>query len=107
MITQPYIPEGFHLWNTSMESWYNNLVSDGSANANVSSKFDSEYLRPYRKTGNQICYEGFKWKMGHYLYPIMIKQFQLTAPDGQTITDSPIYQNPYCLQERTSRQNSD
>jgi hypothetical protein len=33
--------------------------------------------------------------MAHYLEPIMVKQFQLTAPDGQTVTDSLIYQNPY------------
>lgn len=96
MITSPYIPEGFHLWNTPMEGWYaGKLISNGSTSANVSSKEDSEYLRPYRRTPNQRCYDGLKWKMAHYLDPIMIKQFQLTATDGQTITDSPIYQNPY------------
>lgn len=95
MITTPYIPEGFHLWNTPMESWQENLIADGSSSANVSSKEDSEYLRPYRRTGNQRCYNGLKWKMAHYLEPIMVKQFQLTAPDGQTVADSPIYQNPY------------
>ncbi|MDR2775830.1 MAG: RagB/SusD family nutrient uptake outer membrane protein, partial [Tannerella sp.] len=95
MITSPYIPEGFHLWNTPMESWYDDLKADGSGSATVSSKTDSEYLRPYRRTSGQRCYDGFKWKMAHYLEPIMIKQFQLTAPDGQTVADSPIYQNPY------------
>ena len=95
MISTPYIPEGMHLWNTPMESWYNNLKADGTTSANVSPESDSEYLRPYRKTISQRGYNGFIWKMAHYLDPIMIKQFQLTAPDGQTIADSPIYQNPY------------
>ncbi len=95
MITTPYIPEGFHLWNTPMESWYTNLNADGSSSANVSPESDSEYLRPYRRTSTQRCYNGFTWKLAHYLEPIMIKQFQMTAPDGKTIADSPIYQNPY------------
>jgi hypothetical protein len=95
MITTPYIPEGMHLWNTPMEKWYTDLVADGSSKANVSSKSDSEYLRPYRKTSTQRCYSGFKWKMAHYLEPIMVKEFLLTAPDGKTIANSPIYQNPY------------
>jgi hypothetical protein len=95
MITTPYIPEGMHLWNTPMESWYDNLISDGSTNANVSPESDSEYLRPYRKTASQRGYSGFIWKMAHYLEPIEIKQFLLTSSDGKTIADSPIYQNPY------------
>lgn len=64
----PYIPEGMHLWNTPMEQWYNGLVADGSANATVSQKSDSEYLRPYRRTSTQKCYGGYKWKWS-YLEP--------------------------------------
>lgn len=95
MISTPYIPEGMHLWNTPMEQWYQGLVADGSANATVSQKSDSEYLRPYRRNSTQKCYEGYKWKMAHYLEPIMAKQFLITASDGVTVEDSPIYQNPY------------
>jgi hypothetical protein len=95
MTVTPYHPEGIHLWNTPIESWYNDLKADGSGSANVSPKTDSEYLRPYRKTSNQRCYDGFKWKMAHYLEPIRIDQFRITAPDGKTVEDSPIYQNPY------------
>ena len=93
--TSPYHPEGLHLWNTPIESWYPNLVSDGSANANVSSSSDSEYLRPYRKTPNQKCYTGLTWSMAHYLSPLPVEEFQLTASDGKTISTSPLYQNPY------------
>ncbi|MDR1004375.1 MAG: RagB/SusD family nutrient uptake outer membrane protein [Prevotellaceae bacterium] len=95
LIATPYIPEGMHLWNTPMEAWYTNLVSDGSNKANVSSKTDSEYLRPLRKRSSILGYDGFTWKMAHYLEPIRIDQFLITAPDGKSIEDSPIYQNPY------------
>lgn len=95
LISTPYIPEGFHLWNTPMESWYTDLKADGSSTANVSQKSDSEYLRPYRYTSTQRCYDGYKWKMAHYLYPLPVKQMQLTSDDGSTISTSPIYQNPY------------
>lgn len=95
LITEPYIPEGIHLWNTPMESWYNNLVADGSSKANVSSKSDSEYLRPLRKRSNILGYDGFTWQMAHYLEPIRIDQMQITASDGNNLENSPIYQNPY------------
>jgi hypothetical protein len=95
MITTPFIPEGMHLWNTPMQKWYKNLVTDGTDKANVSSASLSEYIRPYQRSKNQKCYDGFVWKMAHYLDPIMIKEFQLTSPDGTTISESPIYQNPY------------
>lgn len=100
LITNPYIPEGFHLWNTPMQEWY---VTNGKPilkygqgkDSNVSSPEESEYLRPYRVIPNQRCADGFTWSMAHYLDPIRIDQFQITAPDGHTVEDSPIYQNPY------------
>lgn len=103
MTTTPYIPEGMHLWNTPMEAWYHgnpdsnvkDLIADGSTAANVSSPSLSEYIRPYQKNNGQRCYDGFVWKMAHYLDPIRIDQFRITAPDNKTVEDSPIYQNPY------------
>lgn len=101
LITSPYVPQGFHLWNTPMEHWYDNsdgtsaLVSDGTSNSNVSPSSYSEYLCPFQKTSNQIGYGGFTWNMAHYLYPIPIKQFLLTSPDGTNVEESVIYQNPY------------
>lgn len=97
LIDKPYIPEGFHFWNTPIQNWYENinLITDGSANANMSPREESEYYRPYRRQTNQNCYDGMTWRMAHYLDPIMIKQFLLTAPDGSSIELSPIYQNPY------------
>ena len=95
LLTTPYHPEGMHLWNTPIESWYTGLNADGTDKANVSSKEISEYIRPYERYATQKGYYGFIWKKAHYLEPIMIKQFLLTAPDGQSISESPIYQNPY------------
>ncbi|MDL2208196.1 RagB/SusD family nutrient uptake outer membrane protein [Parabacteroides sp. OttesenSCG-928-O15] len=95
LITNPYHLEGFHLWNTPMEGWYTGLVSDGSSNANVSSKDKSEYLRPHERYPDQAGYNGATWKMAHYLRPIVVKQFQITSEDGANTSTSTIYQNPY------------
>lgn len=95
MVSTPYIPEGMHIWNTPMQSWYTGYVTDGSGAANMSPASLSEYIRPFQKRFNQRTYNGFVWHMAHYLEPIAIKEFQLTAPDGQSVANSPIYQNPY------------
>lgn len=93
-----YHIEGVHLWNTPMEKWYDasQLVDDGSANATVSSKNLSEYLRPYEiYKDNNSFYNGFTWAMAQYLQPLPIRQFLLTASDHATPALSPMYQNPY------------
>lgn len=100
LITTPCHLEGMHLWNTPMEDWYvvdgkSTLVADGSTLANVSSEARSEYLRPFERTSSQAAYDGCTWKMAHYLYPIMVKQFQLTATSGADVSTSVLYQNPY------------
>ena len=101
LVSTPSHLEGMHLWNTPMESWYLNgqgqtiLVADGSNQANVSSKDKSEYLRPFERTSSQAAYNGCTWKMAHYLNPIMVKQFQLTATSGSDVSTSILYQNPF------------
>lgn len=99
MLSVPYHVEGIHLWNTPMEKWYEDagLISNGSASANVSSKDLGEYLRPYEKnmTSGNLYKDGFIWKMAHYLQPLPIRQFILTADDHADLEKSPLYQNPY------------
>ncbi|GHU80487.1 starch-binding protein [Bacteroidia bacterium] len=95
LITTPYHIEGFHLWNTPMESWYTDLKADGTNDANVSSASRSEYLRPYERYSSQSGYNGITWKKAHYLRPIMVKQFQVSATSGADVSTSPLYQNPY------------
>lgn len=86
-----YHIEGFHIWGTPMESWYN--ATDLAAG--VSPRSLSEYLRPYEAPGMTDLLDGYKWTMAQYLRPLPIKQFMLTAPDGATVALSPLYQNPY------------
>lgn len=99
MITTPYHVEGFHLWNTSMQNWYEaeDLVDDGSSSATVSNVSLGEYLRPFEKnmTSGNLYRDGFVWSMAHYLEPLPIKQFQLTSSDRVTVEQSILYQNPY------------
>lgn len=97
--TQPYHIEGFHLWNTPMQAWYdaNSLVDDGGSSATVSNASLSEYLRPYQKnmTSSNLFKDGYTWHMAHYLQPLPLRQFQLTASDNVSMDLSPLYQNPY------------
>ena len=95
-MTTPTHIEGIHLWNTVMEKWYDNLISDGTSKANVSSKSLSEYYRPHEvvMTNNNFK-NGLTWHMAHYLEPLPLRQFLLTASDHATIETSPVYQNPY------------
>lgn len=94
--TNPVHIEGMHLFNTDMEGWYTNLVSDGSSSANVSSPSLSEYLRPHEINMVNNDYEdGLTWHMAHYLEPLPVRQFILTASDYATPELSDLYQNPY------------
>lgn len=96
LINTPFHTEGIHLWNTPMEGWYDNMVSDGSGSANVSSPSLSEYLRPHEVVqANNSFFNGLTWHMAHYLEPLPLRQFLLTASDHATISESPLYQNPY------------
>lgn len=97
LMTTPCHIEGIHLWNTPMESWYNGrLVADGTSNSNVSSKALSEYYRPMEvNMTNNNFKNGLTWHMAHYLQPLPIKQFLLTATDHASVDLSPLYQNPY------------
>lgn len=94
---EPYHMEGFHLWNSPMQEWYNesDLVYNEGTNSTVSPPEKSEYLRPFERYSGQAGFEGCTWRMAHYLEPIMIKQFLLTSPNGNDPTQSTIYQNPY------------
>lgn len=99
LVTTPYAPEGIHIWSDGMQTIYKNagivLNNDGSSTSNVSSKSDSEWLRPYQFTPTQLGYNGLGWKMAYYLSPISAKEFLLTSKDGKDKDSSPLYQNPY------------
>ena len=105
LITQPHIIEGFKLWGP-MKNWYNDtenghsLLIEPGANgktANVSSHTESMYLRPYRinTSSNNLVKDGYSWAMAHYLDPIAINHFIITASTPSDLNTSTIYQNPY------------
>lgn len=61
----------------------------------VSSPSLSEYFRPYQLTvTNNNFYQGLFFTNAHYLNPIAVQHFLISASDGKTVTSSPIYQNP-------------
>lgn len=96
MISSAYHIKGFKLWGP-MQKWYvvNGVskLSYGTASANVSAPSRSEYLLPYEKTGKELVYNGYRWAMAHYLYPIATRHFLDTSVNNDVST-SPIYQNP-------------
>lgn len=99
LMTQPAHIEGMHFWGTEMQGWYdeNSIISDGSADATMSSRELSEYIRPHEKnqTSGNPYRNGLTWNMAHYLEPLPIRQLILTAEDHIDPENSPLYQNPY------------
>ncbi|WP_091767325.1 RagB/SusD family nutrient uptake outer membrane protein [Prevotella sp. khp7] len=95
--------EGCKIWGPMIEDYkqafgvdFSKLLVYGkSAKENtISSPSLSLYTRPYQVAESGLYYNGLFWTMAHYLSPIAINHFLITAPDGATISDSPIYQNP-------------
>lgn len=61
----------------------------------VSSPNLSIYQRPYQIVqSNNNFYNGLYFDDAHYLDPIAVQHFLITAPDGKNVSQSPIYQNP-------------
>lgn len=94
MITTPYHVEGFKLWGP-MQHWYDpkKLTYNIGDKSTVSAPELSVYLRIYQKTPTSLAYNGFRWKMAHYLNPIALQHFLITSEDND-VSNSPIYQNP-------------
>ncbi|RCW31571.1 RagB/SusD family nutrient uptake outer membrane protein [Marinilabilia salmonicolor] len=101
--TDPYMVEGFKLWGP-MQNWYvdeegeSTLIEPGTEGEtpNVSSSTESDYLRPYRINLDQSnrVKDGYHWTPAHYLSPIAIEHFNITATDATKPETSVIYQNP-------------
>lgn len=103
LIKTPYHIEGFHFWNTEIETWYAvgdgkhifEPIYDGTSKANMSSPDKSEYLRPFERTSSQVGYNGLTWRMAHYLSPVGINQLMLCSESGSDPDNSLLWQNPY------------
>jgi hypothetical protein len=100
MITTPAHIEGFKLWGP-MKNWYPATSTTPSplvygatnSSSTVSDPALSLYLRPFEVYSSADSYKGVRWTMAHYLSPIGIENFAITATGGNLST-SPIYQNP-------------
>jgi starch-binding outer membrane protein, SusD/RagB family len=101
--SNPYMVEGFKLWGP-MKDWYKDAngasklieAETPGKTANVSKKSESNYLRPYRVnlSASNLAKEGYKWTPAHYLEPIAIQHFQITASNPSDLGTSVLYQNP-------------
>ncbi|MDR2915634.1 MAG: RagB/SusD family nutrient uptake outer membrane protein [Tannerella sp.] len=90
--------EGCKIWGPMQNDYADGVLladqSDEKLNT-VSSPSLSEYQRPYQivKSNNNF-YNGLFFHDAHYLEPIAVQHFLITAPDGSSVDQSPIYQNP-------------
>jgi hypothetical protein len=99
----PHIMEGFKLWGP-MQNWFvdedgeSRLIEPGTEGKtpNVSSSAASEYMRPYgiNVDNSNLVLNGYRWTQAHYLSPIAIQHFIITAENPADLSSSVIYQNP-------------
>lgn len=91
-----YQLEGAKIFGPMKSIFGDNLKYDQAdeKNNNVSSPSLSDYLRPNQATSTNQYYNGLYFYEAHYLDPIAVQHFMITSPDGSTVSQSPIYQNP-------------
>lgn len=91
-----YQLEGAKIFGPMKSIFGDNLKYDQADenNNNVSSPSLSDYLRPNQVTSTNQYYNGLYFYEAHYLDPIAVQHFMITSPDGSTVSQSPIYQNP-------------
>lgn len=94
LISNPYHIYGINLWDSNADSEDFKNAQDGkmTEGRNVSSKSFSKYFAPFHILQNNKAYNGYSWRMAHYLNPIAIQHFIITG-DGNAQA-SPLYQNP-------------
>lgn len=90
-------------WNILFCGLYNDkddprdlLIADGSANANMSMKEMSKYVRPYSISTletNELL-NGYTWREAYYLYPLGITDIRTGSAD-RDLNNSNLYQNLY------------
>lgn len=92
--------EGIKLWGPMKEDYEAAGLMDkliynkGNKENTISSPDLSIYLRPYQISTAGQYYNGLFFCQAHYLSPIAESHFLITSTDGETVSTSPIYQNP-------------
>ena len=72
------------------------IIADGGANATMSAKTLSKYVRPYQiQKTNNILYNGYTFYQAHYLSPFSYQEMQLCTPKDNPVENSNLYQNIY------------
>ena len=94
MIDPPYHVLGVNVWenlaaNPDFLAANGNNLKEGE---NISPKDFSTYCAPYHILSNNRVYEGYRWRMAHYLDPIAVQHFLITG--GGSADNSTLYQNP-------------
>ena len=94
MIDTPYHVLGVNVWenlaaNPDFLAANGNNLKEGE---NISPKDFSTYCAPYHILSNNRVYEGYRWRMAHYLDPIAVQHFLITG--GGSTDNSTLYQNP-------------
>lgn len=95
--TNPYRVEGMLYWGSVYEAETSDLAEVDPEKGNISSPGLSNYILPYEKiTVNNIIatQKGFLFTPAHYLEPIGMDVFRLTAADKTNFETSVVYQNP-------------
>lgn len=97
-----YQLEGVNFWDKIHEYEYfidkntkkSKLKDDESADANISARSKSKYVRPYQivKPNNDM-YNGYTFYQAHYLSPFSVEEMQLCSPTRDE-KNSNLYQNP-------------
>ena len=91
---EPYHALGVNLWGglSDNEAFLKENSGGLSVGKNVSDPSFSTYLAPYHIMSNNRVYNGYNWRMAHYLDPIAVQHFLITG--GGDVNASPLYQNP-------------
>ncbi|HOO95276.1 MAG TPA: RagB/SusD family nutrient uptake outer membrane protein [Proteiniphilum sp.] len=93
----PYKVEGMQFWGSSYETELADLTIVDAASGNMSAPTLSNYIVPYEKitVNNNIAAQGgWLFTPAHYLEPIGMDVFRLTASDKSNFESSVVYQNP-------------
>lgn len=108
LVNTPYQIEGIKYWGTvyndpnsplAMKTeggeYIEPTVDPNNNESNMSSPDASAYVRPYQisRVGGNPVWDGYRFTMAHYLWPIGQQAFEKASTDG-TLSGSVIYQNP-------------
>lgn len=93
-----YIPEGCNFWTSMYETAVYNedhgdvtFIEYPAEGANISSREESVYIRPYRNSANNPGFNGYTWMEAHYNSPLPIREIQLLS-ETESVDNSVLYQ---------------